>query len=123
MISVLAFYSVDLSSNLAEVYNFYCVKLLEKNENKYEKEARNWPTKIVLPTCVILNLSRNCFTVPQQLRLSDDDNNVIEQRNLRMKMCLGGSPGLVVMGGDSQSTGCGFESRRRILDGHDIFSH
>ena len=36
---------------------------------------------------------------------------------------LGGSPGLVVMGVDSRSKGRGFESRRRILDGHDIFSH
>ena len=32
----------------------------------------------------------------------------------------GGSPGLVVMEGDSHSKGRGFESRRRILDGHDI---
>ena len=32
---------------------------------------------------------------------------------------MGGSPGLVVMGGDSCSKGRGFESRRRILDGHD----
>ena len=31
---------------------------------------------------------------------------------------LGGSPGLVVMGGYSRSEGCGFESRHRILDGH-----
>ena len=31
--------------------------------------------------------------------------------------------GLVVMGGDSCSEGHGFESQRRILDGHDIFSH
>ena len=31
----------------------------------------------------------------------------------------GGSPGLVVMGGGSRSNGRGFESRRRILDGHD----
>ena len=35
----------------------------------------------------------------------------------------GGSPGLVVMGGDSSSEGRGFESQCRILDGHDIFSH
>ena len=35
----------------------------------------------------------------------------------------GGSPGLVVMGVDSRSQGRGFESRRRILDGHDIFFH
>ena len=33
----------------------------------------------------------------------------------------GGSPGLVVMGGDSHSKGCGFESRCRILDGNDVF--
>ena len=33
----------------------------------------------------------------------------------------GGSPGLVVMGGDSWSKGREFESQRRILDGHDIF--
>ena len=36
---------------------------------------------------------------------------------------VGGSPGLVVMGGDSHSKGRGFEYRYRILDGHDIFSH
>ena len=34
---------------------------------------------------------------------------------------LGGSPGLVVMGDDSCSRGCGFESQCHILDGHDIF--
>ena len=33
----------------------------------------------------------------------------------------GGSHGLVVMGGYSHSEGCGFESRRCILDGNDIF--
>ena len=32
-----------------------------------------------------------------------------------------GSPGLVVMGGDSHSEGRGFEFQRHILDGHDIF--
>ena len=35
---------------------------------------------------------------------------------------VGGSPGLVVMGGDSLSEDCGFESRCHILDGHDIFT-
>ena len=35
----------------------------------------------------------------------------------------GGSPGLVVMGGDSCSIGRGFESWHCILDGHDVFSH
>ena len=32
----------------------------------------------------------------------------------------GGSPGLVVTGGDSRFEGCGFVSRCRILDGHFI---
>ena len=37
---------------------------------------------------------------------------------------LGGSPGLVVMGGDSCSEGRGFESQRRKLDGDlEIFLH
>ena len=40
------------------------------------------------------------------------NNNVVD---------LGGSPGLVVMGGDSRSKVRGFESQHRILDGH--FSH
>ena len=34
---------------------------------------------------------------------------------------MGGSPGLVVMGGDSCPEGCVFESQHCILDGH--FSH
>ena len=38
------------------------------------------------------------------------------------KSTKAGSPGLVVMGGDSSSEGRGFESQLRILDG-DIFSH
>ena len=33
----------------------------------------------------------------------------------------GGSPGLVVMGDGSCSRGHGFEYRRCLLDGHDIF--
>ena len=40
-----------------------------------------------------------------------------------MIVLLGGSPGLVVMGGDSRSKGRGFESWRWVLDGHDIFSN
>ena len=31
---------------------------------------------------------------------------------------MGGSLGLVVIGGDSCYEGCGFESLHRILDGH-----
>ena len=36
-------------------------------------------------------------------------------------MHLGGSLGLVVMGGDSCSEGCGLESQHHVLNGH--FSH
>ena len=37
---------------------------------------------------------------------------------LRRKLTrLGGSPGLVFMGGDSCSEGCGFKSQHCILDG------
>ena len=28
------------------------------------------------------------------------------------------APGLVIMGGDSRTEGCGFKSQQRILDGH-----
>ena len=38
MVSVLAFYSDDPSSIRAEVYNFFCKIIVEKNENK-QKEA------------------------------------------------------------------------------------
>ena len=40
---------------------------------------------------------------------------------LANKNLTGGSPGLVVMGGDSRFKGREFESRHRILDGN--FSH
>ena len=33
-------------------------------------------------------------------------------------LSMDGSPGLVVMRGDSRSGGCGFESQCRLLDGH-----
>ena len=39
-------------------------------------------------------------------------------RRVKQEAGEGGSPGLVVMGVDSRSKGRGFESQRRILDGH-----
>ena len=36
----------------------------------------------------------------------------------QQKGFVGGSPGLVVIGGDSCTERCGFESQHRILDGH-----
>ena len=57
------------------------------------------------------NCSANCGSIIAYNVLSES-----------IKFCqLGGSPGLVVMGGDSRSKGHGFQSRRCILDGHDIF--
>ena len=44
MVSVLAFYSDDPSSNSAEVYSFSVKFVFEKNENK-QKEARVGPFK------------------------------------------------------------------------------
>ena len=55
-----------------------------------------------------------------QLRSSDYPVN-ISDLNWKQLKWKGGSPGLVVMGGDSSSKGCGFESRHHILDAH--FSH
>ena len=40
------------------------------------------------------------------------------QPNLKTKTLRGGSPGLVVMGGDSCSEGRGFKSQHHIQDGH-----
>ena len=49
---------------------------------------------------------------------------MVSHSAMNIGMLLGGSPGLVVMGDDSCSKGCEFESRCHILDGHlDIFSH
>ena len=36
----------------------------------------------------------------------------------KLKYFLDGNRGVVVMGGDSCSEGCGFESRHHTLDGH-----
>ena len=62
-------------------------------------------------------------TLAAYLTLNESCNFTVYQfteRN-RIELWVGGSPGLVVMGGDSCSKGCGFKSQRRILDGH--FSH
>ena len=37
MVSVLAFYSVDPSSNTVEVYSFYSITLIDKYENRLEE--------------------------------------------------------------------------------------
>ena len=42
VVSVFAFYSDDPNSNLIEMYSFYSLKLLHKNENKLKRD-RAWP--------------------------------------------------------------------------------
>ena len=41
----------------------------------------------------------------------------LSEGKISFKETLGGSPGLVAMGGDSCSEGCRFESQHSILDG------
>ena len=43
VVSLLAFYSNDPSSNPAKVYSFFCNIVFEKNENK-QKRGRGWST-------------------------------------------------------------------------------
>ena len=46
-------------------------------------------------------------------------SNVVDTKEHNIKnRLMGGSPGLVVMGGDSRPRVCGFESGQQILDGH-----
>ena len=52
---------------------------------------------------------------------SNSDQLRLLKHSGRKNSKVGGSPGLMVMGGDSCSKGRGFESRHHILDGH--FSH
>ena len=48
----------------------------------------------------------------------DDSSSVVKLRTPRYSKYVGGSPGLVVMGGDSCSKGREFESLHHMLDGH-----
>ena len=70
--------------------------MFEKTENK-RKRGRGWPI-----------FKKNKLPFDAQYSLS----------NLKICPSVGGSPGLVVMGRDSRSEGCGFESWHCILDGH-----
>ena len=48
-----------------------------------------------------------------QMFLRSSQNNIKDEMvKWNREYLLSGSPGLVVMGGDSRSEGCGFESRR-----------
>ena len=71
MVSVLAFYSDDPSSNPAEAYIFSIKNLYEKNLNK-EKQTKDWPIfETITPAhfktithyvgwSVVATLKRNC---------------------------------------------------------------
>ena len=62
----------------------------------------------LLPVEYLINRSKSVVFV-LRMKMSQLQHN---------KRSWGGSPGLVVMGGDSCSKGCEFESRHHILDGH-----
>ena len=53
-------------------------------------------------------------------RYSDASSTLDTARDRIANLCF--KPGLVVMGDNSCLRGCGFKSRRHILDGHDIFN-
>ena len=57
-------------------------------------------------------IALKCRLYPQAACYAYKVSNILSQ---------GGSPGLVVMGGDSRTKGRGFESQHQILDGHYIF--
>ena len=62
------------------------------------------------------------FKDPYKLFIHNDNEMLQVSPDFSVKCPYkGGSPGLVVMGVDSRFKGRGFESQRRILDGHDIF--
>ena len=54
VVRVLAFYSDDPSSNLAEAYRFFFKVVFEKNKNK-EKEAGYDPLKIPFPLARVIS--------------------------------------------------------------------
>ena len=63
-----------------------------------------------------------CGVGERHLEMAHPTTTTKKTRRVNNFICFGGgSHDLVVMGGDSHSEGCGFESQCRILDGH--FSH
>ena len=91
--------------SLCVFYDFYA-----QNSLQLQIDGQAWKRFCVKCLFVKISLELN------QLQLLEGDLG----RGQNCKT-LGGTPGLVVMGGDSCSKGCEFESRHCILDGH--FSH
>ena len=63
------------------------------------------------------NLETLASLEPVIFKLCAITSDSVKKRGLTLWL-MGGSPGLVVMGGDSRSEGRGFESLHLILDGH-----
>ena len=63
------------------------------------------------------------FLVHASVLVDDELKHLLWDQFDKVLFFQGGSPGLVVMGGDSRTEGRGFESQCHTLDGHDIFSH
>ena len=123
---MLAFYSDKPSLNPAEAYSFSVKFVSEKNKNK-QKEAVVGPFIIfhsqhAWQPCVhvwLLGWSGCSSPSTKELHCLIMPKRVITCNHLQPKISvLGGSLGLLVKGGDSQSEGCEFESCRQILDGH-----
>ena len=70
---------------------------------------------------ICLNGPTMWHDVPSITDFKDVDIVINRSGGVNNVICLGGSHGLVVMGDNSCSRGCWFESQRCILDGH--FSH
>ena len=81
VVSVLAFYSDDPSSIPAEVYNFFCKIVVEKNENK-QKEAGVGPIFLKKR-----NLVQN-LKLGSVLRSPKPANSIISEKNCTVRNCM-----------------------------------
>ena len=80
--------------------------------------AKIKPFRPLFPYLRILNTSKFA-----RVWIQTSDLCCLKRPLYQLSYCRGGSPGLVVLGGDLCSECRGFESRHHILDGHNIFSH
>ena len=90
-------------------------------ESKPVKQETSWP--VILPTkvsvlCWVQCYMLSSFTNATMLCNGTGPQPLSMVSNHTSKYWSDGSPGLVVMGGDSCSKDCEFESWLHILDGH-----
>ena len=112
VVSVLAFYSDDPSSIPAEVYNFFCKNIVEKNENK-QKEAGVGPL-----------LKKNIFRTDRGLdllQLNCQSSFVLMLQICCLRVIKYRAEALVQWLWDETEGRGWFESQHHVLEGH--FSH